>query len=137
MQYWRFAEDRGHLRGGYTFDTDETGSGDTPTTLGLPSKADWSYTGHRFSTEVAYQPLTATTLQLGLDYYRQNYNNPNSFSSDASRKDNVYQLTGTAVQDLQSWLWLAFQYSLTRDQSNVEVFDYTRHVISLTLGGAF
>ena len=138
LQYWRFAEDRGYLRGGYTFDTDVTGGGDTPTTLGLPSKADWSYTGHRLSLGAAYQPLTATTLLLGIDYYRQNYNNPNSFSSDgAIRKDNVYQLTGTVVRDLQSWLWLAFQYSLTRDQSNVEVFDYTRHVISLTLGGAF
>jgi hypothetical protein len=35
LQYWRFAEDRGYLRGGYTFDTDVTGGGDTPTTLGL------------------------------------------------------------------------------------------------------
>lgn len=137
MQYWRFSDDRGHVRAGYTFDADQTGS---DVALGNPAHtgADWSYTGHRFSTGVAYKPLAATTLQLAFDYYRQNYSNPNSFSPDlAVRKDNIYQLTGTAIRDLNSWLWLAFQYSYTRDQSNVAVFDYTRHIVSLTLGGAF
>jgi tetratricopeptide (TPR) repeat protein len=138
MQYWRFADDRGHIRAGYTFDTDITGGDGSQTTAGVPSSADWSYTGHRLSTGVAYQPLAATTVQFAFDYYRQNYNNANSFSPDLTvRKDNVFQLTGTVVRDLRSWLWLAFQYSYTKDQSNVEVFDYTRHIISLTLGGAF
>jgi tetratricopeptide (TPR) repeat protein len=138
MQYWKLSNDRGYLRGGYTFDTDRTAGGDGPTTPGVPTSADWQYTGHRLSTGVAYQPLAATTLQLAFDYYRQNYSNPNSFSPDLTvRKDNIYQLTGTVVRDLRSWLWLAFQYSYTRDQSNVAVFDYSRNIISLTLGGAF
>jgi len=138
MQYWKFPNDRGYVRGGYTFDTDRTPGGDGTTRPGVPTSADWQYTGHRLSTGVAYQPLAATTLQLAFDYYRQNYSNPNSFSPDGSvRKDNIYQLTGTAVREFRSWLWLAFQYSYTRDQSNVEVFDYSRHIISLTVGGAF
>jgi len=137
MQYWRFADDRGHVRAGYTLDMDRTGGGDTAQ-VGVPSNGDWSYTGHRLSIGGGYRPFTATTLQLAFDYYRQSYSNANSFSPDLEkRKDNVYQLTGTAVRDLNSWLWLAFQYSLTRDQSNVAVFDYTRHIVSLTLGGAF
>ena len=137
MQYWRFADDRGHVRAGYTLDMDRTGGGETAQ-VGVPSNGDWSYTGHRLSIGGGYQPVAATTLQLAFDYYRQSYSNANSFSPDLEkRKDNVYQLTGTAVRDLNSWLWLAFQYSLTRDQSNVEVFDYTRHIVSLTLGGAF
>jgi Flp pilus assembly protein TadD len=138
MQYWRLGDDRGYLRAGYTFDTDRTPGGDAPVTPGVPTSADWQYTGHRLSTGVAYQPLTATTLQFAFDYYRQNYSNPNSFSPDGTvRKDNVYQLTGTAVRDFRSWLWLAFQYSFTRDSSNVDAFDYTRHIISLTVGGSF
>jgi Flp pilus assembly protein TadD len=138
MQYWKFRNDRGYVRGGYTFDTDRTPGGDGPATPGVPTSADWQYIGHRLSTGVAYQPLAATTLQLAFDYYRQNYSNPNSFSPDGTvRRDNVYQLTGTAVRDIRSWLWLAFQYSYTRDQSNVDVFDYTRHIISLTVGGSF
>ena len=138
MQYWKFSNDRGYVRAGYIFDTDRTAGSDGSTTPGVHTSADWEYTGHRLSTGVAYQPLTATTLQLAFDYYRQNYSNPNSFSPDLTvRKDNVIQFTGTAVRDIRSWLWLAFQYSYTRDQSNVDVFDYTRHIISLTVGGAF
>jgi Flp pilus assembly protein TadD len=138
MQYWRLGDDRGYLRAGYTFDTDRTAGGDAPVTPGVPTSADWQYTGHRLSTGLAYQPLTATTLHFAFDYYRQNYSNPNSFSPDGTvRKDNVYQLTGTAVRDIRSWLWLAFQYSFTRDSSNVDAFDYTRHIVSLTVGGSF
>ena len=138
MQYWKFRDDRGYVRGGYIFDTDRTSGGDGPVTPGVPTSADWQYIGHRLSTGVAYQPLAATTLQLAFDYYRQNYSNPNSFSPDGTvRRDNIYQLTCTAVRDIRSWLWLAFQYSYTRDQSNVDAFDYTRHIISLTVGGSF
>lgn len=137
MQYLLFAEKRGHVRAGYTFDTDRTGGGEV-TQLGRPTHADWSYIGHRFSTGVAYEPMAATKLDLAFDYYRQSYDSANSFSpSGAVRNDNVFFLTGTAVRDLSSWLWLAFQYSFTRDQSNVEVFDYSRHILSFTLGGTF
>jgi tetratricopeptide (TPR) repeat protein len=136
MQYLTFAENRGQVRAGYIFDTDRTGG--EVTQFGRPTHADWSYTGHRFSTGVAYRPMEATRLDLALDYYRQNYDSANSFSpSGAVRKDNVIFLTGTAVRDLNAWLWVAFQYSFTRDQSNVEVFDYTRHIVSFTLGGMF
>jgi tetratricopeptide (TPR) repeat protein len=137
MQYWKLFNDRGYVRAGYTFDTDQTGGGETAQ-FGVPTKGDWAYTGHRLSAGAAYQPLAATTVQLAFDYYRQNYSNANSFSPDlAERRDNIYQLTGTAVRDIRSWLWLAFQYSYTRDQSNVDVFDYSRHIISLTVGGSF
>lgn len=140
MQYWKVFADRGYVRAGYTFDTDRTAGGSVDTaTPGVPTSADWEYTGHRLSTGVAYQPLAATTLQLAFDYYRQNYSSANSFALDGTtvRKDNIIQLAGTAVRDFHSWLWLAFQYSYTRDQSNVDAFDYSRHIISLTVGGAF
>jgi hypothetical protein len=91
------------------------------------------------SAGVTYRVLTETSLQLAFDYYRQNYSHPNSFSATGTtvRQDNVYLLTGTVVQDLRDWLWLGFQYSFTRDESNVPVFDYTRHIVSLTLEGGF
>jgi len=137
MQTWRFANDRWYVRAGYTLDLDRTGGGDTAQ-FGVATNGDWSYTGHRLSFGGGYRPFTATTVQLAFDYYRQNYENANSFSPTLeTRNDNVYLLTGTAVQDLNSWLWLAFQYSYTRDQSNVAVFEYTRNIVSLTLGGAF
>jgi hypothetical protein len=140
MQYVLFTEGRGHVRAGYTYDTNRTGGGDVARAVpGQPSKTDWSYVGHRLSTGVNFQPLTATKVDLAFDYYRQGYDNPNSFSPTGTtvRKDNVFLLTGTAVRDLNSWLWLAFQYSFTRDDANVPAFSYVRHVVSLTLGGHF
>lgn len=140
MQFWQFADGRGQVRGGYTFDKDATGGGDVSQALpGRPTNADWSYHGHRLSVGAWYRPLEATTVQASFDYYRQNYRNANSFSFSGTtvREDNIYALTGSIVRDLQSWLWVGFQYSYTRDQSNVAAFDYTRHIVSLTLGGAF
>ncbi len=140
LQYLLLPENRGHVRVGYTFDTDRTGGEDVTQALpGRPTHADWSYIGHRFTTGIAYQPMAATTVDLAFDYYRQNYDSPNSYSETGTtvRTDNVFLLTGTAVRDLGSGLWAAFQYSFTRDQSNVAVFDYTRHIVSLTVGGSF
>lgn len=140
MQYVLFSEGRGLVRAGYTFDTNRTGGGDVArATPGRPTGADWSYVGHRFSTGVGFQPLTATKIDLNFDYYRQGYDNPNSFSFSGTtvRKDNVFLITGTAARDLNSWLWLAFQYSFTRDDANVPAFSYVRHVVSFTLGGYF
>ena len=127
MQYLLFQDNRGYVRAGYTFDTDRAGGG------------DWSYIGHRFSTGIALQPAAATTLDLAVDYYRQGYDNPNSFSISGPtvRKDNIFLVTGTAVRDLRSWLWVAFQYSYTRDDANIAAFSYVRHVVSFTLGGRF
>jgi tetratricopeptide (TPR) repeat protein len=140
MQYLLFQDNRGHVRAGYTFDTDRTGGGDVVQAVpGLPSRTDWSYIGHRFSTGIALQPAAATTLDLAVDYYRQGYDNPNSFSVSGAtvRKDNIFLVTGTATRDLRSWLWVAFQYSYTRDDANIAAFSYVRNMVSFTLGGRF
>lgn len=140
MQYLMFADQRGHVRAGYVFDTDRTGGGNVARAIpGQPSKADWSYVGHRFSTGIGYQPWPATKLDLAFDYYRQGYDNPNSFSFDGTtvRRDNIFLLTSTAVRELQSWLWVGFQYSYTRDDANIPAFSYVRHIVSFTIGGRF
>src|SRR5262249_30504762 len=42
MQYFMFTDDRGHVRAGYTFDTDRTGGGDVSQAIpGQPTSADW------------------------------------------------------------------------------------------------
>ncbi|ALA60707.1 tetratricopeptide repeat protein [Nitrospira moscoviensis] len=140
IQHWVFSEGRSRIRAGYTFDTNRTGGGDIDRAVpGRPTSADWSYVGHRLSTGIGFQPLPATTFDLAFDYYRQGYDNPNSFSADGTtvRKDNIFLLTGTAVHDLRSWLWIAFQYHYTRDDANIAAFNYVRHVISFTVGGRF
>lgn len=140
MQYLLLPDRRWHLRLGYTFDTDRTGGEDVDrATPGRPASSDWSYIGHRFSTGVGYQPMPDTSLDLAFDYYRQSYDNANSFSFDGAtvRGDNIFLLTGTAVHELRSWLWVAFQYNYTRDDANIAAFSYVRHMVSFTVGGRF
>lgn len=139
-QYFLFAKNMGNVRLGYTYDTDRTGGGTPASAIsGVPTNADWTYTGHRASAGIGLPPLFTIRPDLAVDYYRQDYKNPNSFSfvPTTKRKDDIYLFTGSLSRDLTSQLRLALQYSYTRDQVNIAAFDYARSIVSLTLGGQF
>jgi len=137
-QFYHFAENAGVARVGYIYDTDRTGGGSRSVAL-TPSNADWDYTGHRFSSGVRFPPLWTLTGDLTFDYYRQNYDNANFFSPGGRtvRQDNIYIVTAGVSRPLTANLLLGVQYSFTRDQSNVPLFNYERSVFSLTLSGSF
>ena len=138
--YYPFAQNSGSVRVGYTYDTDRTGGGRVAVaTPGDSTNADWAYSGHRVSSGIELPPFQATKLDLAFDYYRQNYENPNSFSADGRtvRRDNIYMLTGTAVHPLTAHLSLSGQYSYMREASNVSAFDFNRSVWSLSLSAKF
>jgi tetratricopeptide (TPR) repeat protein len=139
-QYFVFPADSGHIRFGYTYDTDRTGGGSpTLATPGAPSNADWAYVGHRLSAGMEFLLFSKTRFDAGVEYYRQNYLNPNSFSLSGTQRrgDDIYILSGTVTRELRPWLSALFQYGYTRDHSNVSVFDYTRNVFSVSLLGKF
>lgn len=146
-QYVLFADNTGNFRLGYTFDTDRTGGGAPSTAvLGEQTNADWAYSGHRISAGVGLPAIMTFFNKVDLDfnYYRQIYANPNSFAEGNAgdlttfkRKDHIYSFTATIGRDFTEWLSLSVQYTYTRDQSNVSVFDYTRSVTSLILTGRF
>jgi tetratricopeptide (TPR) repeat protein len=139
-QYVLYADRSGHVRFGYFFDTDRTGGGSPSIAIpGQTTNADWAYVGHRLSTGVGLPPIRTVKLDFGFDFYRQQYDNPNSFSATGTtvRRDNIYILTATATKELTSWLSLSFEYNYTRDQNNISVFDYSRSVYSLMLAGHF
>ncbi|HEY7533973.1 MAG TPA: tetratricopeptide repeat protein [Nitrospiraceae bacterium] len=139
-QYAYFASGGGHLRFGYTFDTDRTGGGSPGmATPGVQSSADWDYKAHRFAIGLAVPEFWTLQPNLAFDYYHLNYDNPNSFSPDGTtrRRDNVLFLTATIGRSITKWLSIAAEYNYTRDQSNVSVFDYNRSVFSLTLNSRF
>ena len=76
---------------------------------------------------------------LAFDYYLQQYDNPNSLSASGTtvRRDTIYFATATLARPLTDWLTIAAEYNYTRDQSNLQFFDYSRSVYSLTLSGRF
>lgn len=141
-QYWLFAEKTGSVRVGYLYDTDRTGGGHPASVSGLAGTAlnsDWAYEGHRVLAGLALPQIWTVKTDLAFSYYRQNYDNPNSFSADGltRRRDRILSFTGVLSRPLTENLSMALQYAYTRDQTNVDVFDWNRSVYSFALTGQF
>lgn len=139
-QYVYFAEGAGHYRVGYTFDTDRTGGGSpSVATPGDQTNADWAYKAHRLSMSVSAPPVLTINPSVAFDYYRQEYEKPNSFSETGAtrRRDNILFFTATLGRNLTDSISIALEYNYTRDESNISVFNYARSIYSLTLSGHF
>lgn len=139
-QYAYFAQGAGHVRLGYTFDTDRTGGGSpSMATPGVQTSADWDYKAHRISVGLAVPEFWTLRPSFAFDYYHLDYDNPSSFSSDGTtkRRDNVLFFTTTIGRPLTDWLLISAEYNYIRDQSNLQVFDYNRSIFSVTLSSRF
>ncbi|MEO8338445.1 MAG: tetratricopeptide repeat protein [Nitrospirota bacterium] len=139
-QYAYFANGTGHLRLGYTFDNDRTGGGSpSSATVGVQTNADWAYHAHRLSVGLGVPEFWTLRPNFAFDYYRQNYDNPSSFSAGGTtaRRDNILFFTATIGRPITDWLSVAAEYNYTRDQSNLQAFNYNRSVFSLTLNSRF
>jgi len=139
-QYVYFSDGTGHIRFGYTFDTDRTGGGNPlAATPGVQSHADWAYKAHRLSVGLNMPEFWTIRPAFAFDYYRLDYDNPNSFSPDGTlkRRDGVMFVTASFSRRLADWLLISADYNYTRDQSNLQAFDYNRSIFSLTLTGRF
>ncbi|MBY0248656.1 MAG: tetratricopeptide repeat protein [Nitrospiraceae bacterium] len=139
-QYAYFSDGTGHVRLGYTFDTDQTGGGSpSVATPGVQSHADWAYKAHRLSVGLSLPEFWTIRSTFAFDYYRLDYDNPNSFSPNGAirRRDSIMFVTASIGRRLTDWLSISADYNYTRDQSNLTVFDYNRSVFSLTLSSRF
>lgn len=141
-QFLYLMEDKARMRAGFIYDADRTGGG-SPSVAPPPggtNASDWSYNGYRVSTGLELPSIIwKLSSSLAFEYYWVNYLNPNSFSSDGltPRRDRIIGLTGVLSRALTEHFSLAFQYSYTREQSNIPAFDYNRSVYSLSLTGRF
>jgi len=137
-QYWLYAKQTAHVRAGYVYDNAVTGGSDVARALAATS-ADWAYQGHRFLVGTTLPPWSRITLELGFEYYQQDYSSANSFSpvGDVVREDKTYSPSVTVSRPLTDRLSLAVQYLYMRAESNIAVFDYQRDLVSLTLAGQF
>jgi tetratricopeptide (TPR) repeat protein len=132
----------GRVRVGYAFDSDVAGTA-------TPQEKDWSYNGQKVTVDLtAYAPgdLTLNGLNLeglkfdvGMMFYIQAYDNPNTFASDMrKRKDNIQTYTVTLSKSLlHDWVTVSAQYFFDRNGSNIPVFGYDRTVGSLIVEGKF
>jgi hypothetical protein len=120
----------GRLRVGYSYDTELTGSSST--------QDDWAYQGHKVSGNLRLPTLEGFRLDFDADYYYQRYRYPNEFSSSTDKRLDRIQTYGTTLsRTFDKWVTLTLQYIYNRNDSNIGVFDYRRHVYSVILAGSF
>ena len=139
-QFFYFANGAGQVRIGYIYDTDRTGGGSPAiAVVGNQTNADWAYRAHRLATGLSLPPVMTVRLSLAFDYYRQDYDNPSSFSSTGTtrRMDEILFFTGALSRNITDNFSIALEYNYTRDQSNVSLFDYARNVYSVTFNAVF
>jgi hypothetical protein len=76
---------------------------------------------------------------FAFDYYRQQYDNPSSLSPTGTtvRRDSMLFFTASFGRPITDWLSIAAEYNYVRDQSNIQFFDYSRNIYSVTLSGRF
>lgn len=87
--------------------------------------------GHRFTanfmTPLFWKPLR---LQLGGDIYLQGYKNENATYDNVKRSDQTYTGTAGLYWDLSKNITLITQWVGTWVNSNIFIYDYSRHVFS-------
>jgi tetratricopeptide (TPR) repeat protein len=135
----RFAQDKHLVKGGYQFDVEEA------------QGQNYSYHGHRFLVGGQYTlPWYGIRLYYDFDVHLRDYRHRNSIlptSAPGTRKRSDEEFNNIVRADLPfagPTLWgqstrmtLSASYQNTVAKSNIEIFQYTRNVFSLTLSWAY
>jgi tetratricopeptide (TPR) repeat protein len=127
LQFFRFEEDRHYLKIGYQLDYENS--------IG----SNYEYVGNRFLAGGQYTlPWWGVRLKYDFDVHLRGYLNQNTIlpSNDPGhrrRYDKELNNTVRVELPLPSGFTLAGEYLNTNAISNLQAFDYTRNVFSLTL----
>jgi tetratricopeptide (TPR) repeat protein len=135
----RFAQDRHLIKGGYQLDVEDA------------QGRNYSYLGHRFLVGGQYTlPWYGIRLFYDFDVHLRNYLNANSvlptyapgtnerFDEELNNSVRAeLPFAGPALWGAATRMTLSASYQNTIANSNIEVFDYTRNVYSLTLSWAY
>ncbi len=119
------------VKAGWQFDYDAT------------DRRNYEYLGHRFSVGGQYTlPWWALRLKYDFDVHLREYQNKNSIlpsyaPGTKKRQDEEIVNVLRAELPLPRDLTLAAEYQATRSHSNIEVFDFSRNVVSLVLSWSY
>ena len=93
-------------------------------------KADgenWSNNGHRFTANFIVPLMKAVRMQLGGEAFFQDYRNLHT-AYDIKRQDKSYTAMAGLNWDVHKNVCLNVQYNYFLVQSNIELYDYNRHL---------
>jgi hypothetical protein len=80
--------------------------------------------------------------ELGTGYLHARYDNASSFEPPGSsrRRDHVFHVQALLERPITDYLKLSARYRYQRNDSNVKVFDYDRHIVggyvTVSFGGS-
>jgi tetratricopeptide (TPR) repeat protein len=130
LHFFRFAEDRHFVKVGYQFDRDDAGR-------------NFEYHGHRILLGAQYTlPWYGIRLGYDLDVHIRDYRNTHSLlpSFDPGhrrRHDTEVTHVFRATVPLPWSLTLSAEYLKIDNHSNLQVFEFSRNVTSLTLSWSY
>lgn len=118
--WMRFFDSGAILLASYGFETDNADGN------------NWSNVGHRFSVNGIIPIWSKLKFQLGAEMLWQDFTNQNTNPafSGKKRQDKNYMGTAGLIWDLHRNLSLMLNYTGIRNDSNIYLYDYCRHIIS-------
>jgi hypothetical protein len=122
-QYF-FCKQRAQIRAYYFFDTD------------LADGDDFDYRGHEVGIFGAVTLPWMMRARGEVNYYARRYLHCHSIFGE-KRKDDRWTLTLDIARGLTRFLELSLAYTRVLNNSNIDVFEYTRNVVTLQLRATF
>ncbi len=129
--FFRFEQDRHYIKLGYQYDVDDTDG------------ANWDYYGNRFLVGGQYTlPWGDIRLRYDLDVHLRNYRNKNSLfpvtaPNTTRRRDQEILNLVSIAKDLSESFTVSLDFLFDDNISNLDVYNYTRNVFSLSLTWRF
>lgn len=123
-QYLFFSEKTQYIHGGYFFDQDDADG------------SNWDYMGHLVNAGVFTPLIYGVRLRLKSEYYWQNFDNTHT-TFVKKRKDREWTQYVSLDRDFGKYLNLSAYYVYQDHQSNLDVFEYDRNIVFLSITGRY
>ncbi|OGP09659.1 MAG: hypothetical protein A2048_03945 [Deltaproteobacteria bacterium GWA2_45_12] len=95
---------------------------------------DWDYLSHTLQAVAAFPLFWDLGIQGAASYLLdKNFFNTDSILGE-ERSDDAFTLTGSLYRRVGAWLTVTGFYSYTSNSSNIDYFEYKKHVGGLSLG---
>lgn len=101
---------------------------------------DFQYNGHSVELNLLLPRFWETQLELGYQFHKRNYSFPNSRSGfstarDDSEHDFLVSLTKPLpfLESFNTYMEASINYHATINNSNIDVFEYNRNVVTVNL----
>lgn len=115
--YWFFLANQGFFNVGYS------------PNMAWAHGNNWEYFGNRFDAGFLVPFWKKFKFSVNGEVALQNYTNTHSFF-EKKRQDQIYSLSSLLSYEIFKNIELQCQYTYVNDQSNIRLYEYSRHIVS-------